>query len=810
MRLWPSEIRWLRRHTSSNSLSRWINFFVEMDQLLGTCASLGTLSRLMRHRYALFGLTVWSFSAACSSPQYASSPQNATRSESQILPLVRVRLYASGVGYFERHGNLRAGQSSVPLPAGHLDDALKSLVLLGKDTSSVSFSFPSRLSPAVARARAGLPAADDAAISYDRLLAALRGEEVEVALALSSGWSKSGSATLRGRVVEVVAVEPSHPGYDHGPINRTLPKGEQEAEKPTRLQVVLLTDERAIIRLDLTELASVRPVEPRIAARFEAAMSARTASRSNQSQWLDLMNSGEAVSDVRLAYLAETPTWRASYRLMLAENGIAAVATERQGQLQAWALVHNDTEEAWKGVRLELVDGYPSSFLFPLAAPRYQRRRLETPVEELSSVPQLSTTTPDAMWGDFSDYEGETIETLSAHGGGTGSGQGFGSGHGKLGGSHRASAPRLRSGYASIEAQASDLLWVGDLVTQAGVAATGDRAVSIYRLPQALDLLPQHSAVLPFLSTLVAANPIVWFSGVGAAPERAVGIGNNTTNTLPAGPLAVFRDGGFLGEALLDSMQPGARQFARIGDEPDVDLAASTLESSERRHHVSFRDDSLAVHFIREQRQQWVFNNRTGKVAEIYVGLKVVRNATVTGSGRIDYDSTSGTPFAVFGIGPGSSKSRNITVREALRIGTPVADLLPESLKELSDDDALPMAEREIVRQSMPLLEARLQVVREQAELQLETESLSADLERLRKDAESLSGKESGATSGVVVQRLLDRHDELRALELRQRALEKRLVARTNDVRGALRRLEGFRDAILEERSRQSKATKAD
>ena len=44
-----------------------------------------------------------------------------------ILPLRSVRLYETGIGYFERAGTLGSWATVLPVPAGHLDDALKSL-----------------------------------------------------------------------------------------------------------------------------------------------------------------------------------------------------------------------------------------------------------------------------------------------------------------------------------------------------------------------------------------------------------------------------------------------------------------------------------------------------------------------------------------------------------------------------------------------------------------------------------------------------------------------------------------------------------
>ena len=71
-----------------------------------------------------------------------------------------------------------------------------------------------------------------------------------------------------------------------------------------------------------------------------------------------------------------------------------------RAKLQGWALLHNDTDESWQSVQIDLVNGRPSSFLYPLAAPRYARRELVTPDERLHSYPQLFDTTVDNMWSD--------------------------------------------------------------------------------------------------------------------------------------------------------------------------------------------------------------------------------------------------------------------------------------------------------------------------------------------------------------------------------------------------------------------------
>src|SRR5688500_19726824 len=76
-----------------------------------------------------------------------------------VLPLTRVRIYETGIAYFEREGRIQAGASiGLPLPAGHLDDALKTLVVLKRegDVEVSGIEFETALTRAKAGAMLGL------------------------------------------------------------------------------------------------------------------------------------------------------------------------------------------------------------------------------------------------------------------------------------------------------------------------------------------------------------------------------------------------------------------------------------------------------------------------------------------------------------------------------------------------------------------------------------------------------------------------------------------------------------------------------
>src|SRR5690606_28292152 len=160
-------------------------------------------------------------------------------------------------------------------------------------------------------------------------------------------------------------------------------------------------------------------------------------------------------------------------------------------------------DEDWKQVRVELVNGRPDSFLFPLAAPRYAHRELVTPETELSTVPQLLNQTPDRMWESWG-AAGLGLSGYGAGGGGRGEGIGLGSigtiGHG--------------AGAGAIDG-ASSLVSVGNLAAVAGAEGVEQGALFNYALPP-IDLAGHSSALLPFVSERVAVRRLAFFSGPGA------------------------------------------------------------------------------------------------------------------------------------------------------------------------------------------------------------------------------------------------------------------------------------------------------
>ena len=254
------------------------------------------------------------------------------------LPLKTLVLYENGVGYFERRGPVRPGSvAEIPLEPGQLDDVLKSLVVVSaQGVASVEFAPP--LSAEAARAMAGLPERDQQA-SLSNLCRSLTGVEVEI--------RREAGGLVKGRVIQV--------------SEEALSREDKEG-RPVAEPTLLVFGEAGLAKVPLRLIEAVRPVGSQVALAWSRAVGA-TALQPERERLVVRGTSGGG--PVAVGYTTEAPVWRTTYRLVMGK---------KQSRLQGFALVHNDSDEAWDGVKVTLASGHPTSFLFPLAGPRYGRR----------------------------------------------------------------------------------------------------------------------------------------------------------------------------------------------------------------------------------------------------------------------------------------------------------------------------------------------------------------------------------------------------------------------------------------------------
>ncbi len=670
------------------------------------------------------------------------------------LPLSRVRLYEVGVGYFERSGRLAKGTTiDVPLPAGHLDDALKSLVVLspGGQASVTSVEFPSRVGRAMARAMSGLPS-DGTELGLGALLESLKGARVSLT---------SAGGTVSGRLVEATEdVEREEPCKATQPSD-----GKQRCFERVPGQIALLTERGELVQLGRRELRSVRALDKATQARLESALDVLF--RRGAAEPENLQVRAESAAPITLGYVAEAPLWRATYRLVLADA---------QARLQGWALLHNDSDEDWRGVRLEIANGQPESFLLPLAAPRYKHRRFEGVDDGSTAVPQLYTSVENLLDGEVGEAFGSGGLGLSGVGEG-GGGRGEGIGLGSIG----TTGPGAGAG------SQSSLLDIGNLASTAQAAGAEAGALFTYTLNSPVDLRAHASALLPFLETPITAQRITWIPRAGMPAESGVHVMNSSSQTLPAGVASIFADGGFAGEVMLERLKPSESQIAHYGLDLDLELEPAAHSQNDEPRRLVYLGSQLEEHFVRRHQLSYRVKNRSASARRVYLGLDVVNNARVSAGASSGYDAQERRPWAAFDVAAHHEQTTQIKVDEGLSRLHEERALTSALLKGLAAAPTVPSGQRAILAQAGAAREVAERLEREIRSARILLVRVSRERQGYRDDLKALGGEDAEA----IVERLGRAENERRTLERRIDVLTAKLASERARVRSLLLGLRG-------------------
>ena len=260
------------------------------------------------------------------------------------LPVREVVLYKHGVGYFERSGELRAGETArLDFKASDMNDVLKSLTIVDRNGGVIGGVRYDAAEPLDKRLQ-DFPFAVDRQASLAAFLDQMKGARLEL---------KVGADTLAGIIVSARSSKP-------------------DDKTPERETVVLLTDSGEIRTFDLAAASSVKLSDPKLQSLLRDYLTVLSGARSKDRRSVYIDAGGAGTRQLAASYMTPSAVWKSSYRLIF---GPQAEAT-----LEGWAIVDNTSGEDWTNVKLSVVSGRPISFITQLYEPKYVTR----PVAELA------------------------------------------------------------------------------------------------------------------------------------------------------------------------------------------------------------------------------------------------------------------------------------------------------------------------------------------------------------------------------------------------------------------------------------------
>jgi hypothetical protein len=489
------------------------------------------------------------------------------------LPVTRITLFSSGVGYFHREGEID-GNARVDLqfPQENINDLLKSLVLQdtgGGRVATINYDNRNPIDKTLKSFAIDLTGNP----SLAQLLQQGRGEKIE--LVTYADKTASGQAeTISGLIV----------GVEH----QKHAVGKDQVVEVAQLNVLTADGLRGV---PLATVQRVRFLKPALEEEFRKALEVLATGHDKQKKTVTLNFSGEGRRNVRVGYVTESPIWKTSYRLKLDKDALF---------LQGWAIVENTTDEDWNNVRLGLVSGRPISFQMDLYEPLFVSR----PVVEPELFASLRPPTYQGNLEALADLQKSVEQTRKADGKAAAKGPAGAGGFDK------------RKDLATYAFRAQDGA-AQRLDFQQGVASVATTTelgeYFEYVLEKPVSLPRQKSALLPIVNQPVEGTRVsIYNQNVHAKfPLLGLRFKNTTKLHLNQGPITVFEGNGYAGDARIADLQPGETRLLSYAIDLGTEVAPEGSNAPDSLLKVKVYKGILYATFKLRQSKTYVIKNRS-------------------------------------------------------------------------------------------------------------------------------------------------------------------------------------------------------
>lgn len=496
----------------------------------------------------------------------SSPPAHAEDEMTQAkVPLKRIVLFNSGVGFFERGAEID-GDARVELKFNveNVNDLLKSMVLEdlgGGRVSTVTYGSQDPITKTLKTFAIDLTSNPTLA----QLLDQVRGEKVGLDAPNALSGTILGVETRKQKVGDdVVEIEM---------LNLLTPEGLRSVK--------------------LESVGRIKLANEKLDAELRQALAVLALGHDNDKKSVTLEFLGQGKRPVRVGYIQEAPIWKTSYRLVLSEDGAPL--------LQGWAIVENTSEEDWDAVSLTLVSGRPISFVMNLYEPLYVPRPVVEPELFASLRPQVYGQDLARKQAEFVEKAGDKQlrRSLAKRGGRemqdavpaapAAAAGGFAGKRVMLGAEYRESDRGVES-----LAEAGD---VGELFQ--------------YAIDTPVNLPRQKSAMLPIINDNVKGEKVsIYNERVQAKhPLNGLRLKNTSDLYLMQGPITVFDGGAYAGDAQIEDLPPGSERLVSYALDLKTEVASEARQWPQQLVKCSVVKGVLHTSNKLERRRNYTIKN---------------------------------------------------------------------------------------------------------------------------------------------------------------------------------------------------------
>lgn len=488
------------------------------------------------------------------------------------LPIREVILYKHGVGFFERSGDLKPGETArLDFKAADMNDVLKSLTIADRNGGKVD-GIRYDASESLDKRLEDFPFTLGQQASLAVFLDQLKGAQLEI---------KLGPETIEGTIAGA----------------RQILSGQTQnndrAQPVERETVTLLTGTGELRTVDLGAATSVRLSDPKQQTLLKDYLSVLNNARSKDRRSVYIDSLASAARQLVASYMTPAAVWKSSYRLLF--TGAA------EPTLEGWAIVDNTSGEDWNNVKLSVVSGRPISFISQLYPPRYVQRPTAELAEDRAVGPQVfqGSLGTGSLGGFPAPTAKEPANRAMAQSGQQQAGGG-GGGAGRGGAAINGRAFTDGVAFASVEQSAFSSVASGQDVGE----------LFEYSFASPVTVKMGESAMLPFLQQKVGARKLLIYSeNMGLHPMNAAEVSNSTGKTLDGGPITVYDAGAYAGEALVETLKAGDKRLIGYGVDLGMRISTKWDSSANVVREIHLRRGTLTTRNAVQETKTYTIKN---------------------------------------------------------------------------------------------------------------------------------------------------------------------------------------------------------
>jgi hypothetical protein len=719
----------------------------------------------------------------------------------KTLPLSQVVLFTSGVGYFQRTGAIE-GDARVDLqfPATDVNDLLKSLVLQdlnGGKVKAISYDGQEPVERTLKTFMLDLTGNP----TFGQLLNQARGEKIEVTLQNGSGVV---AGTLTGSIVGMESQIEAN-GHEVHQLNLLCAEGMRS--------------------MPLNSVQRVRFLNAALDSEFRRALEVLAGAHNSQKRSVSLQITGPGKRTVKVGYVVEAPLWKMSYRLVLDKTGKAT--------LQGWAIVENTTEEDWKDVRLALVSSRPISFQMDLYQPLFVPRPIVEP-ERFASLRPPEYQGPLTNQGNLGGQVGQIgiggmgiaglggggFNQLGAQGGLPGNFRnqanlGVGGGVIGMGGQQGGAVNRYQSvlpflppaqalavnrlTYEELQQRRKEKQQAKDEAKKTGSAiAEFDPTDSInaaaltetvgdqvrYLIDHKITLARQRSALLPIVNAEVTARGVSIFNEKvhGKFPLRGLKLKNTTGQNLMQGPIAVYEDGAYAGDARMPDVQAGEERLLSFAVDQGTEVKAETKSAPEVLTTVRIVKGVVQETHRMRNTTTYLVKNRSGQERSLIVEHPVDPDWKLVGEQKPAERSRDFYRFE-WPAASGASLVRDVVQEKSRQTSSLLLGLKEDRVGLLLRSTVVTAKLKEALQKGIELQNRLSTAQRELSQVQSQYQTVVQEQGRLRSNLDKVPA------NSALQKRYLDKLDKL---ETQLEKLQAQIEEKQEQTRSQQKELESY------------------